>query len=266
MILCSSGVLFESARPHPESILALGPKLSAEGIEVLVTRQMVGTLADAADQLSTLDLELPVVHAPKLAGSLLPGDEGVRQLAESVRFARQIGANLVVLHLWDLPESDSNYATRLDAAVLAADIAADAGVVIAIETIPCLAATPLVNVQRALEHEPRLAVALDTEFLAHHDELEPALQARWLWADGIVRHIHLKDYSDGLIGGEGKRRYLALGEGAIDFPAFFDVLDERSYDGAVSLESAPPAVTGGPDVDAINRSLARISRSPWSFV
>lgn len=266
MILCSSGVLFEKDRPHPESILALAPKLPAEGIEVLVTRHMVGTLDAAAERLSSVALDFPVVHAPKRAGSLLPGDEGVVQLSESVRFAHQIGADLVVLHLWDLPEGDTNFATRLDAAVVAADIAADAGVAVAIETIPCLAATPLVNVERALEQEPRLTVALDTEFLAYHDELEPALRASWLWADGVVRHIHLKDYVDGLFGPDGRRRYRALGEGTIDFPAFFDALEDLSYGGAVSLECAPPAVGGGPDVDAISRSLSRISRSPWSFV
>ncbi len=160
---------------------------------------------------------------------------------------------------------DKDFPGRLSAAVIAADLAEDEGVSVAIETIPCLKGTPLSNVERVLEHEPRTSVALDTEFLAFHGELDDALTASWLWNDGVVSHIHLKDFADGLFDAEGTRRYRALGDGAIDFRAFFQALEDHKFSGSVSLEAAPPSPSGGPDVEAIRRSLKRIRERPWRF-
>jgi len=261
VILCSSGVLFEADRPHVESILRMGPDVDADGLEVLVVRDMIDALDEAADKLNASGLSFPAVHAPKLAGSLMPGDEGVRQVVGSARFARAIGARVVVLHLLDLPESDNKFDERLEVATLVADIAADEGVDFAIETIPCLQSTPIANIERVLEHEPRLSVALDTEFLAYHDEIGAALRAGIL--DHVV-HIHIKDFTGSLVDENGRRRYHAPGEGDIDFPAFFAALEQYNYTGAVSIESALRR-EGQRDVDYVNRSLARISRNPWAF-
>jgi len=265
VILCSTGVLFESGRPHIESILRLGPRVPADGLELLVVRDMVGTLADAAQRLRDSGLRFPAVHAPKLAGSMIPGDEGERQLTEAARFAKAIGADVVVLHLWDLPESDTNFDTRLDAAVVAADIAEEAGVTLAVETIPCLESTPLANIARVLEHEPRLSVALDTEFLAYHGEIDDAIASDFLWDGRVVRHIHLKDFGGSLVDDTGRRRYHAVGEGTIDFKKFFGALERHGFDGYVSFESAPKRPEGGADMEALRRCVARISRQPWSF-
>jgi sugar phosphate isomerase/epimerase len=167
--------------------------------------------------------------------------------------------------LWDLPESDTDFGGRLEAAVVAANIAEDEGVGLAVETIPCSQSTPLKNVERVIEHEPRLSIALDTEFLAYHGEIDAALHAGFLWERPVVRHIHLKDYAGTLVDESGRRRYHAPGDGAIDFPGFFAALQRHGYDGAVSLESASRRPQGGPDVDRIAATLKRISMNPWAF-
>ena len=59
-----------------------------EGVEVLALNQLIGTLDEVADRLDGAPLNFPVVHAPKRAGSFLPSDEGVNQLAESLKFAQ----------------------------------------------------------------------------------------------------------------------------------------------------------------------------------
>ena len=158
-------------------------------------------------------------------GAALPSPEAIAQLDEAALFAAAIGANQMVLHLWDLPESDSDLPGRLDAVVIAADVADKHSVRLLIETIPCRVSTPLRNVQRVLEHEPRVGVALDTEFLAMHGELEEALAADWLWNDGRVGHVHVKDYDGSLSESDGSRRYLMPGEGRIDFGAVFKTLE-----------------------------------------
>ncbi|MEX2394924.1 MAG: TIM barrel protein [Actinomycetota bacterium] len=264
MILCSSGVFFERERTDAESILDYGPQLPVDGLEVLVTGRMVPILEETTEHLRSSGLTFPVIHAPKPVGARLPADEAIHELKATCRFARAIGSSLVVLHLWDLPDSDRDLPGRLEAATLAADIAADVGIEIAIETIPCTYATPLANIECILEHEPRARVTLDTEFLAYHDEVESALDVDWLWRDGIVRHIHLKDYDGSMFHDDGKRRYLPAGDGAIAFGTLFDRLNERGFTGSVSLECVPK---NGRTIDiaATARLLGRISNTPWAF-
>lgn len=238
--------------------------MPVDGIEVLVTRGMVGSLSEAADRLKG-SLRFQVVHGPKRAGAALPSREGVAQLEEAARFTAAIGAQSMVLHLWELPDSDEKFAGRLGAVVIAADIAERYAVRLLIETIPCRVSTPLRNIERVLEHEPRVGVALDTEFLAMHGELERALEAKWLWDDRHIGHVHIKDYDGNLSGPDGERRYLMPGDGLIDFPNVFRTLSERAYSGTVSLEGATYQEGGQPDIEAALRAIARMSHSPWAY-
>ncbi|MBW3587890.1 MAG: sugar phosphate isomerase/epimerase [Actinobacteria bacterium] len=239
--------------------------MPVDGIEILVTRRMVGSLKQAVDKLGASSIRCPTIHGPKRVGAALPSPEAVVQLDEAAWFAAAIGAREVVLHLWDLPESDTDLAGRLDAVVIAADLADKHGVRMLIETIPCQASTPLRNIQRVLEREPRVGVALDTEFLAIHNELEEAFASDWLWADGHVRHVHIKDYDGNTSEPDGTRRYLMPGDGLIDFPSAFKALEDRGFSGAVSLEAANYLDDGRPDIESASRALARMAHSPWSF-
>jgi sugar phosphate isomerase/epimerase len=171
---------------------------------------------------------------------------------------------VAVIHLWDLPDGDRDLDARLEAVTVAADVFEPHGVTLAVETIPCLVSTPLRNIERVLEREPRVGVALDTEFLAMHDEVDDALAADWLWPH--VRHVHLKDYTGSLVGEDGARRYVLPGDGSVDFARVFAALDQRGYSGAVSLEANAVRPEGGVDVDALRRCFARMSHSPWRFV
>jgi sugar phosphate isomerase/epimerase len=272
MILCSSGVFFVRGPdggwvipdgPEIGAIGEIGPLLGVDGIELLVTRGQLGHLDAVADLLDGFELPVPVIHAPKRVGAALPSDEAVAALDESARFAARIGADVAVLHLWDLPESDRDFARRLDMVVLAADVFETHGVTLAIETIPCLVGTPLRNIERVLEREPRVGVALDTEFLAMHDEIDDAIAADWLWPR--VRHVHLKDFTDALVDGDGVRRFHLPGTGTIDFAKIFAALATRGYGGAVSLEAPAVLPEGGVDVDALRACFARMSHSPWRF-
>jgi sugar phosphate isomerase/epimerase len=271
MILCSSGVFFVRGPdgrwivpdgPDVGAIIELGPQLGVDGIEFLVTRGMLGRLEAVAELLDAMTLPVAAVHAPKRVGAALPSTDAVAALDETARFASRVGANVAVLHLWDLPDSDRDFERRLEAVTIAAEVF-EPYVTLAIETIPCSVSTPLRNIARVLEREPRVGVALDTEFLAMHDEIEDAINADWLWPH--VRHVHVKDYAGTLVSEDGGRRYVLPGDGSIDFARVFMALDDRGYTGAVSLEANAVRPEGGLDVDALRRCFARMSHSPWRF-
>jgi sugar phosphate isomerase/epimerase len=265
VILCSSGAFSPPGVADTTIIASIGPVLPIDGVEVLVQPNWVGQLDRAASELCRTGLRFPVVHARKHLGAELPETTAVRELMETLQFAKTIGAHLMVLHPWDLPESDDGFGQRLGPLREAADMAERASVRIGLETVPCLRATPLGNLQTALEMEPRFGVVLDTEFLAMHDELEAALESDWLWERGGAVHIHLKDFDGSGRGADGRRRYLDIGEGAIDFQGFFAGLERRGFAGSVALEAPAYLADGRADVMRLQRSLGRVGRAPWQF-
>ncbi len=96
--------------------------------------------------------------------------------------------------------------------------------------------------------------ALDTEFLALHDQLDAVFAASWLWQERLVRHVHLKDF-DGLLASKEGRRYLHPGEGQVDFRRFVQQLRAAGFDGALSLEARAIDAEGQVEVALIQASL-----------
>src|SRR4029077_17870981 len=116
-------------------------------------------------------------------------EAALAQLASNCRLAASLGATLVVLHLWELPGGDRRLEQNLAFLPACLDVADAAGVTLTVETIPCSVGSPLENVRRALETDDRCRITLDTEFLAHHGQLEAALADDALWAR--VAHVHV---------------------------------------------------------------------------
>jgi sugar phosphate isomerase/epimerase len=109
-------------------------------------------------------------------------------------------------------------------------------------------------VHRAVQRDGRSRIALDTEFLAKHQQIETVFTTDWLWQKPLVRHAHIKDYDGEGFSADGRRRYLHPGEGGIDFARFFAGLKQHNFPGTISLEA--PAIDQGGHVD-----LARLRAS-----
>ena len=137
-------------------------------------------------------------------------------------------------------------------------IAEEFGLQLVIETVPCKYNDPLSNILRAVEQEPNVLVALDTEFLEMHNQLEAALEADWLWQYNRVRHIHIKDYDGNLYSTGNFRRYLHPGEGSINFRKFFDLLKLHSFKGNISLESSVVNQDGSRDIHKLKQNLSML--------
>ncbi len=260
-VLCSSGVFSRTpGRTDLDAVAEFGPRLDAAGLELLLYPDWRQDAEGAVARLMATGLRFPAVHAEKAIGGAFSSDEdtqreaALRVFEQNCRLAQRLGAGLLVLHLWELPDSDRRIERNLGALPRCLDLAEQHGLQLTIETVPSAVADPLSIVQRAIAHDGRCGVTLDTEFLAHHGQLEAALAAPWLWQDGRVRHLQIKDYDGALRDAAGRRRYLQPGEGRIDFIYLFEVLREWEFSGTVSLEAA--AVDGDGRVD-----LARIDRS-----
>ena len=260
--LASTGLVtrFPDAPDHA-SIAEWCPRLDVDGLELSISR--VWDAARVEHDLGSAGLGFATAHLDKRIGAELLEDAGaaLAQLESDCRLAASLGATLVVLHLWELPVGDRRLQENLSLLPACLDTAATAGVALTVETIPCSNAAPLENVRRALDADDRCRVTLDTEFLAHHGQLDEALADDTLWEN--VAHLHVKDYAGALRDASGKRRYLIPGEGTIDFDALFGTLRKRSYEGALTLEVSSVTPAGTVDEQRFCAAESWLRERPW---
>lgn len=259
-LLCSTGAIARGPDATAESrVLEYGPKLAADALEVMIYGSWYDRLDAIAERFRELRHPMPVTHGEKSIGpDLVADDLSVRDRAftrfeGNCRFTAGIGADRIVLHLWGLPDGDARIDQQLEDLPCLLDIAERHRVALAVEAIPCTVSDPLSVIRRVLETDSRARVAIDTEFLAMHGQLDAVFDAAWLWSSSVVAHVHIKDFDGQLLDDTG-RRYLLPGQGTIDFERWFAKLAAKGYGDAICLE-APIADDGG-DVDMVAANAA----------
>ena len=264
-LLCSTGTFsrFPDLTDY-RSILTFGPNLEVDGFELMFYPDWTAEIEHIASELLKSGLKFPAIHAEKgiapalVSSQLEEREQGWQWMQASCQLGNLLRANLLIFHLWGLPDSDEKIEQNLQHLEDCMKIAEAFELKVAVETIPCKRDDPLSNVRRAIEQEPRILLALDTEFLAMHNQLNSALTADWLWQENRVRHIHIKDYDGGLYSTDNFRRYLHPGEGCINFPKFFDTLKLRNFSGYISLETSVVNRDGTRDIQQLKKSLAML--------
>jgi sugar phosphate isomerase/epimerase len=264
-LLCSTGTFgrFPDLTDY-RSILIYGPELEADGFELMFYPDWSTDIEQIVTALLKSQLRFPAIHAEKgIVPALLSSHPGEREqgwqwMQANCQLGKSLGADLLIFHLWGLPDSDEKLEQNLRFLNDCMKIAEDCGLKLVVETLPCKYNDPLSNIYRAVEKEPDLLVALDTEFLAMHNQLEAALEADWLWQHNRVCHIHIKDYDGTAYSTDNFRRYLHPGEGSIDFRKFFDALRLRKFSGNISLEASIVNHAGIRDIDKLRKSLSML--------
>jgi len=274
-VLCSMGAIARGPRAISEHrIVEIAPRLEVDGVEVMIYGGWYDRLDEVAALLAGTGLAIPATHGEKSIGPDLVADGGVnrerafRRFDDNCRFTAAIGGDRVVLHLWGLPDSDAQIDRQIEDLPALLDIAAAHGVMLAVEAIPCVVHDPLRLVDRVLARDSRARVALDTEFLGMHRQLDDVFAADWLWESGAVVHVHVKDFDGAIVDAEsGRRRYLHPGEGEIAFETWFGGLRERGYREAISLESPIAADDGSVNFAVANgqlRNLRALVAQGWA--
>lgn len=266
-LLCSTGAFsrFPDLTDY-QSILKYGPMLAVDGLEVMFFPGWTDDIEHIAAGLRASGLRFPAIHAEKGIGPALISaqsaerEQGWRWLQAGCRLGQVVGAKTLVFHLWGLPDSDDRLADNLAILPDCITMAEQYGLTLAVETVPCRSGDTLGNARRAIEHDKRCRVALDTEFLALHQQLETALDVGWLWQDQRICHIHIKDYDGAMYSTDNYRRYLHPGEGTIDFHHFFAALRARHYNGCISLEASIVNRDGTRDIEKLKHTLELLRR------
>jgi sugar phosphate isomerase/epimerase len=264
-LLCSTGAFgrYPTLIDHKD-IAKYAPPLPVAGLEVMYYPEWTPQIEQIARDLLATGLHFPALHVEKNAGPALISEntderaQGREWLKASCRLGELIGARVAVFHLWGQPGSDEHIERNLAILSECLDIAEMHGLELAVETVPCTQSTPLEIVRRVIEQDDRCRIALDTEFLAIHGQVEAALEADWLWNANRVRHIHLKDYDGQQYTADGYRRYLHPGEGRLDFAHFFAHLKQRNFNGNLSLEASVVNPDGSRDTQKLQSTLEQL--------
>ena len=265
-ILCSTGAII--GRPNGRDFRLLTPckqKLRYDGLEFM----MYDTWHDQADELihflSCLDMEIPVMHCEKQIGEwIASGDEKDEEQALQLflincQMASALGAEKMVLHLWNGIPSDLHFENKLKAYGKLKRLAEKYHLSLTVENVVCAGGDPLSHWMELLKIDPQARFTFDTKMAAFHNQIESMYlpETRFLWEKGHIVHLHLNDY-----GGEYKDwkqlETLHIGRGRIDFDRLFSFLKEINYQGDFTVEATSFLPDGLIRWEDLNRTADRI--------
>lgn len=265
-ILCSTGALIGRSNGRDYRLLEpLSKQLHCDGFEFMMYGVWYEETAELVRTLLKLKLHLPVMHAEKRLGELASAKnaeeqaEACRLFTENCRIANAIGAQKMVLHLWNGLVSDARFANNKAMYPRLAEIAARHGIDLLVENVVCNTADPLARWCELCEAYPNVHLIYDTKMAAFHAQQEQLYtpQFAWLWQEKHIRHYHVNDYGGGYKEWD-KLRTLPIGKGNIDFDRFFAHVRSIGYTDAFTVESTAFDADGAVDTDMLNTQFAYI--------
>lgn len=206
---------------------------------------------------------IPVVHVEKGVGERIsrnePGDteEAVRLFAVNCELARKLGAETLVLHLWNGVHSDKDIGHNISLYPALNEIAERNGLLLTIENVVCNQEDPMTHLKRLANLHPEIAFTFDTKMAQFHDQLPLLYEKENEQILRRVRHMHINDYSGGYKDWT-RLKTLHIGDGQVDFERLFAFLGKIDYRGDFTVEATSLGSDGVIDFDALNRDFARI--------
>lgn len=115
------------------------------------------------------------------------------------------------------------------------DYAGKYGVILTIENVPYLLNPPIFYEKLIERYKENIGITIDTEYLF---STEFSLEKYPLELLRYLKNVHVRDYDGQSFDDEGKRKYLRLGEGKINFSQIFKRLKEINYKGPLTVETS----------------------------
>lgn len=265
MILCSTGAFVSRANGNDHRLIAeYESQLDCDGFELMLTSDWTGKLREVSDHLAgKVRKPFVTVHIGKRVGDLISrneeGDSAAAQelFERSCEAAVNVGAEKLVLHLWNGIYSDRDMPHCVDMYKRLREISERHGLLLTVENVVCNFNDPMTDMHTVLDACPDAVFTFDTKMAEFHGQLmDIALPGnRKLWER--VVHLHINDYSGG-VKDWSNLKTLHIGDGQIDFDKFFGFAGTTGYKGDLTVESTAIDKEGRPDIPKMNRSLCRV--------
>ncbi|MDE7274547.1 MAG: sugar phosphate isomerase/epimerase [Lachnospiraceae bacterium] len=263
-ILCSTGALLRYGGNY-KILEPLSRQLMCDGYEFMMDRPYYRQVEALTDYFQKIKLYIPVVHCEKSIGEhiskggRMEWGDACEKFEINCDIAKSIGAEKIVIHLWDGRTSDSNFHNNLTGYYHLNEISRRYGLDLLVENVVCNVENPMKHFCELRENYPDIHFVFDTKMAAFHGQLNLlyATEYSWLWQEGHICHYHVNDYSGGHMDWENLRS-LPIGTGTIDFPHFFEFLNQIGYDGFLTVEATAHNDEGVVDVRMLNEQFRYI--------
>jgi sugar phosphate isomerase/epimerase len=214
--------------------------VNCPGFEFMIYSIWTDRYSDIARALKSEGVRFDSMHGPKQTGRLLSDDDPANHiwakemLRDSIDTAREIGASVLTIHLWDQNSTDPKLRRNLDSLYELKDYAHDRGVNVSVEFIPHTRGGGYVPTAEYLYNnmDSSFSFTLDLEFAAWNDEISDMAR----FADRIS-NVHIRDYNGSPVDERGRRYYCLPGLGKTDFAFAFRELEKNGYNGLYTLEA-----------------------------
>lgn len=284
-ILCSTGAIIGRINGNDHKLLKdFAEKLDCDGFELMIHFFWYSDLMNIIDDIKSYGFYIPVVHADKALGETLSGVRtvyvdrvqqaqiltpeedaefyrlGTERLKLHLQAAEKVGADKIVLHLWNGPGSDKNIEKNIERFALWKELADKEGIQLLAENVVCNTHDPLSNMVLLNETYPDIGYVYDTKMAEFHDQTMKLFDSEYEWMikDGRIKHLHINDYSGGYMDW-ANMKVLPIGEGHVNFESFFKALSRYGYTGDYTVE-ATAFIWGSEEVkfDMLNDCFAKL--------
>ena len=265
-VLCSTGTCI--GRPNGRDWRLLeecAAKVLCDGWEFMMYDTWYGREEEIARFLRALPVAFPAYHCEKGVGERIsrnePGDleEAARLFEANCMMARAIGAQTMVLHLWNGIHSDKNIGNNIRACARLREIVQTQGLLLTVENVVCGHADPLTHMKSLTAEYPDIRFTFDTKMAEFHGQTGEMLAAEneWLW--GHIAHMHVNDYRGGYMDWSNLRT-LHIGDGQVDFERMFAFVRRCGYAGDFTVEATSFDRMGAIDFDRLNRTVSALRK------
>lgn len=264
-ILCSTGALIGRPNNRDYTLLKdLAPKLSCDGFELMIYPDWYPRADKLISFTREIGINIPVIHCEKRIGELLSSgtSEDLKSAMQDFRLncdiAKGVGAEKLVLHLWNGIVSDSHIENNISGYKYLREISDEYGLLLLTENVVCNVSDPMSNLHELYKKYPDAGFVFDTKMAAFHCQEELLYDDGNLWLQDNIKHYHVNDYGGGYKDWNNLK-VLPIGDGRIDFDKFFAYIKEKNHQNfTFTVESTAFDKTGVVHTDILNRCFDRI--------
>lgn len=285
-VLCSSGAIIGKANNCDHTLLKeYAPKLNCDGYELMMYSAWYPVLDDVISDIKSYGLDIPVMHSQKSLGEALCGmkvtfsdgkfdeyvmtededreafREGTERFKLNLRLASEVGAEKMVLHLWNGLASDKNIDKNIERYGEWKALSDSYGIDLLVENVICNTKDPLYNVNLVAKAYKDAGFVYDTKMAEFHGQTMELFNDdyEWIVKNGKIKHLHVNDYGGGYKDWSNMK-VLPIGAGHVPFDSFFEKLAIYGYKGDYTVESTALAGDGEVDFEMLNDCFDKIRK------
>ncbi len=263
-ILCSTGAIV--GRPNGRDFTLLTQcfdRLECDGYEFLMYETWYDKLDEIRRFMAHFPAPVPVFHIEKQVGDRISrnknGDteEALRLFEINCSLAKELGAKMLVLHLWSGIDSDKDMPHNMACYPPLQEISDRYSLTLTIENVVCNHSDPMNHMITLAKAYPNIKFTFDTKMAAFHSQLDLLYASENQWLLNHIQHMHINDYS-GRHKDWTKLNTLHIGDGHIDFKKLFDFIKPWGYRGDFTIEATSFDQSGRIDFEKLNQTIRTI--------